>query len=241
MIRELQAIIHKGYLGNLQQIHIEMPQDGFLRLDKNNNKIIPQEWRLKDNEEVPTLSLDLCVHIHNMIHFFTSEKPHEVISVNNNYGLFKGIVDNTMCIARYTGNLDCQIWFGKTALGHSNGLRIRIYGSKGSAEWYQMHPETILLYDNKGRKNILDRSSVDLEIANKSRYNRFKAGHPDGFIEAFSNYYSDIADSLIEFKKNGRHASPWVFGVDNSLEGLFLLEAIIQSAKEKKWKRVKKN
>ena len=127
----------------------------------------------------------------------------ELVAINNSFGHFEGIVDNTMCIARYTGNLDCQIWYGKTALGNSNGLRVRVYGTEGSAEWFQMHPETLELNDNKGRKTFVERSSVDIQITDELRYNRFKAGHPAGFLEAFANYYYDMADSLIEFRKNG--------------------------------------
>lgn len=238
MLRELQALIQKGKLGKLNQIHIEMPQEGFARICKNGEKPAPQSWRLHDTE-VPTLSLDLGVHLHHMIDFLSGEKPLELVAINNSFGHFEGIVDNTMCMARYSGNLDCQIWYGKTALGNSNGLRVRIYGTEGSAEWYQMHPETIELNDNKGRKVLLERSSVDIQIADELRYNRFKAGHPAGFLEAFANYYYDIADSLIEFKKNGQHTIPWVIGVDRAHEGLLMLEAIAKSAESKSWQKLK--
>jgi predicted dehydrogenase len=238
MVRELQSIIQSGRLGRLQQIHIEMPQEGFLRVDKNGNRTEPQAWRLSDRE-VPTISLDLGVHLHQMIGFLCGEHPIELVAINNKFGLFEGIVDNTMCIARYSGGIDCQIWFGKTALGNSNGLKVKLYGEKGSAEWYQMQPESLIIHDNKGRKNTLERSSVDLILANDDRYNRFKAGHPAGFIEAFANLYYDIANDVRQFRLNNRSISPWVFGADVALEGLEMLELIEQSAKDKEWKTMR--
>lgn len=238
MLRELQALIQKGKLGKLNQIHIEMPQEGFARIGKDGAKPVPQDWRLHDTR-VPTLSLDLGVHLHHMIDFLSGERPVELVAINNSFGHFDGIVDNTMCIARYTGNLDCQIWYGKTALGNSNGLRVRVYGSEGAAEWFQMHPETIELNDNQGRKSFVERSSVDVEIADELRYNRFKAGHPAGFLEAFANYYYDMADSLIEFRKRGKHTVPWVIGVEQAYEGLLMLEAIAESAESRSWQNVK--
>lgn len=237
MLRELQALIYKGKLGKLNQIHIEMPQEGFARIGKDGKKPVPQSWRLHDTE-VPTLSLDLGVHLHHMIDFLSGEKPLELVAINNSFGHFEGIVDNTMCIARYSGNLDCQIWYGKTALGNSNGLRVRVYGTEGSAEWYQMHPETLELNDNKGRKTLLERSSVDVQIADELRYNRFKAGHPTGFLEAFANYYYDMADSLAEFRQCGKYKSSWVIGVDQALEGLLMLEAIARSAENRTWQKL---
>ena len=50
-----------------------------------------------------------------------------------------------------------------------------------------------------GTSTILDRSSAIYE-ANKERYNRYKPGHPSGFLEAFANIYFDLADEII-FKK----------------------------------------
>ena len=238
MLRELRAVIRKGSIGKINQVHIEMPQDGYVRLGKNNSKPKPQSWRLRDLR-VPTLSLDLGVHLHQMVDFLTAEKPLEVVSTNDNFGIFKGIVDNTLCIARYSGGLVCHMWFGKTAFGHSNGLRIRVYGTKGSAEWFQLDPETLRLNDNVGRKISLERSAASIEVANQSRYTRFKAGHPAGFIEAFGNHYSDLADSLIEFKKKGKSSSRWVFGVDVAEKGLLMLEAMFASARKRSWQRVK--
>lgn len=237
MLRELRALINNGKLGKLNQIHIEMPQEGFARVGKDGEKPVPQSWRLHDTA-VPTLSLDLGVHLHNMIDFLSGEKPLELVAINNSFGHFEDIIDNTMCIARYSGNLDCQIWYGKTALGNSNGLRVRVYGTKGSAEWYQMHPEILELNDNKGRKNLLERSSIDVQLADELRYNRFKAGHPAGFLEAFANYYYDMADSLIEFRQSGKYRSSWVTGVDQAHEGLLMLEAIARSAENKSWQKL---
>jgi len=237
MLRELQDLIKKGELGKLNQIHIEMPQEGFARIGKDGMKPAPQEWRLHDTK-VPTLSLDLGVHLHHMIDFLSGESPVELVAINNSFGHFEDVIDNTMCIARYTGNLDCQIWYGKTALGNSNGLRVRVYGSEGSAEWFQMQPETLELNDNKGRKILVERSSVDVQVSDELRYNRFKAGHPAGFLEAFSNYYYDIADSLIEFKNSGMHTVPWVIGVEQAYNGLLMLEAIAESAESKSWQKV---
>jgi predicted dehydrogenase len=237
MVRELRSIIRGGRLGKLQQIQIEMPQEGYLRLDGEGKKPSPQSWRLTDYT-IPTVSLDLGVHLHHMIHFLSGAQPLELVAINNSYGFFNDIVDNTMCIARYSGNLDCQLWFGKTALGNSNGLRIRVYGEQGSAEWYQMQAETLVVYDNKGRKSTLERSSVELELANDERYNRFKAGHPTGFIEAFANHYWDIADALTEFRQQGQASSPWVFGADIAHQGLVMLETMASSASNHTWKRL---
>lgn len=221
MLRELRERIRRGQLGKLEQILIEMPQEGFSRLNNQGAPHIPQSWRLKDHS-IPTLSLDLGVHLHQIINFLSQEKPLEVIGFQSHFGNFKEVVDNVHCLASYTNGLVCNIWYGKTAFGYRNGLRIRVFGTEGAAEWLQMTPERLVFSDNKGRQFILDRASSDNIVANEKRYNRFKVGHPAGFIEAFANYYHDVADFI---RSSGADTGN-VFGLELALEGLEMLERL---------------
>ncbi|VAW67152.1 hypothetical protein MNBD_GAMMA09-3018 [hydrothermal vent metagenome] len=237
MLRELQKIIKKGTLGNISQIHIEMPQEGFARLDKNANPMKPQEWRLHDNK-VTTISLDLGIHLVHMIKFLSEKDPIEVVSTQASFGQFSDIIDNIMCIARYTDNLLCQIWYSKTALGESNGLKVRVYGTKGSAQWYQMDSEHLIINNQFGEKNIMTRASCSANESTKEHYNRFKAGHPAGFLEAFANHYQDLANAYWEHKQKQTISSPWVFSSKTAAEGLSMLEAIAISSEKHRWQKI---
>jgi len=96
MVRELRRMISEGRLGRLQQIHIEMPQEGFLRINAS-----PQEWRRKDYA-VPTVSLDLGVHVHHLVDFLSGgSKPLALVGDQASYGQLPGIIDNVYCMAHY--------------------------------------------------------------------------------------------------------------------------------------------
>jgi predicted dehydrogenase len=233
MIRELKELIKNNFLGQIIHIDVQMPQESFLKVDKNNNPLKPQEWRLKDYE-IPTIYLDLGTHLHDLISFLIGKKPIEVTALNKSYGYFD-VVDDVRGVVNYEDGISANYWFSKSALGHTNGLKLHIYGKKGSAFWYQLEPEYLYLYDNKGNKSILERGSVNCLIANLDRYNRFKAGHPVGFIEAFANYYYDIADYLLKINNNEKG---YVFGIDDAIEGLMLLEAMDRSSKKRDWENV---
>ena len=234
MVRELKHMIKNGVLGKIQQVHIEMPQEGFLRITPDGKAQIPQQWRLEDGE-IPTVSLDLGVHLHNMVDFLIAEKPIRLVALQNNYGNFSGIIDNVQCIAEYTNNVTCNFWYGKTALGQSNGLKVRIFGEKGSVEWLQLHPEEFVYCDNMGNRHKIDKGSASLQVASQERYSRFKAGHPAGFIEAFANYYCDIVSSLTEYKTNKKQNSDLIFTVYDACESLKLTHAIQKSDLDKTW------
>src|SRR5690606_7761185 len=77
MLRELKHKIQCGELGRLLHVQIEMPQEGFVRLDAKGEKPLPQAWRLKDGF-IPTISLDLGVHLHHLMAFLTGKSPLKV-------------------------------------------------------------------------------------------------------------------------------------------------------------------
>ncbi len=240
MIRELKSLIDNGNLGKILHIQAEMPQEGFTRLLANGEKPCPQSWRLKD-ERIPTIYLDLAVHLHHLVYYTTQLKPLSTIAMQNSYGWFEDIIDDVSATVEYEHQVKCQYWFSKSSLGHRNGLRLKIYGSKGAAEWVQASPELLTLDHINGRKEILERGADNL-VAEELRYNRFKAGHPSGFIEAFANIYTDFADALLVHKNNkdsGKvNQTSSDYDLNISVEGLRLLETMVKSSTSKKWEKI---
>lgn len=234
MVRELRELIKAGQLGQIQQLIMEMPQEGFLKRDREGKPIAPQGWRLND-EGVPTVSLDLGVHLYSMIHFLTGETPNSLVSTSDCYGHFNQIIDSVSCLAKCSGGITCNLWYTKAALGYTNGLRIRVFGSEGSAQWYQLDPEQLHLSDSHGTRSVIERSNPLVTEANKERYTRFKAGHPAGYIEAYANHYADIAQALTHHLSETSAQSPFVFGVDAELAGIGVMDAIKRSSTAGSW------
>lgn len=239
MIRELRHAINAGKLGKILHFQAEMPQEGFLRMDATGAAGTPQAWRLTDGW-VPTIHLDLAVHLHQMIDYLLGVKPIQVISDQAGVGNFPDIIDDVSCLCKYGSGIRGQMWFSKTALGYRNGLRIRIYGSLASAEWYQGNPEEMIFSFADGRREIVDRGS-STEVANLQRYGRFKAGHPAGFVEAFANLYRDIADCLEQHSQTGNWESGEVAGAELALEGLRFVEAMRESVDSGTWQEIERD
>lgn len=231
MVKELKYMIQNGFLGNVHTVQIEMPQEGFTKLI-NGQSIVPQSWRLKD-QFIPTISLDLGVHLHMLVHYLTQKVPFRVSASSKSRGNFKNIIDDVNAIIEYSDEMTCNMWYSKSALGHRNGLAIRVYGTKGSANWIQMDPEYIQFNTAEGLCMKIDRTSPGITIANSSKYNLFKGGHPLGFVEALSNYYRDLAENFTAFGEAINKKE--VFGLVESLEGMNLLKAIALSSNENKW------
>jgi len=212
-----------------------MPQESYMRLNADGSTRTIPEWRLKENGPIPTLSQDLGVHVHQLIYFLTGASPVSVIGLENTMGHFDEVIDNSMILAEYTEDIKTNIWLSKCALGHKNDLEITIFGTEGSVNWKHVTPEAVTITDKYGKKSLIDQLSIDSEIPKEKRYNRFAAGHPAGFIEAFANYYYDIADAILESKGDSPSFGRYTFGASIALEGLRLFSGAKKSVSSRAW------
>jgi len=198
MLRALKDLIEKSELGKIKQLHLEMPQDAFSKVTSSH--INPKTWRLKDGY-IPNICNDLGAHLYNLAFFLVSKHPSKVMANFFNNSKYKKLIDNAYFWLKYKNNINASFWISKTSIGIRNGLKVRIFGQKGSAIWYQMRPEELKVFGLDGREVRLDRGHKNL-VSSKKRYNRYKPGHPAGFIEAFGNLYFDLAEDFKSRKKN---------------------------------------
>jgi predicted dehydrogenase len=149
-LRELRSLIHEGRLGKLLHFSAEMPQESFLRVDRRGHPLKPQEWRLKDGA-IPKVYLDLASHLHQISHYLMDIVPTRVVAHHRSYGNFPGIVDYVDAAVDYGDDVHGTYYFGKSMLGYRNGLRIRVFGDRGSADWEQANPEELRMAYADGR------------------------------------------------------------------------------------------
>lgn len=225
MVREARQMILGGDLGAIQQIYCEMPQESFSRRGAT-----PQGWRKRDYR-IPCVSLDLGVHVLHLVEYLSGAEMLECAAVQeSSFGKIRGVIDTVNVLATYTsGALANMIWT-KAALGHRNGLRVRVFGEAGSLEWYQADPEQLLYCKEDGSRQFIDRGQPGLIEAGRQRYNRFKAGHPAGFIEAFSNVYHNFGEVISGDTSNDEH---YFLSAAVAMKGIIDLEKKIHSEADK--------
>ncbi len=220
-IREIQQIINKKKLGKLLSYNLFMTQESFLRNQSKDQKL--KNWRKYDGE-ISNLYLDLGIHLYNLSFFLLNIKPQSVFSDNIYY---KNKLSDSKIFLNYSNGTKGLFWISKSSIGNKNDLRIELFFENCSIKWSQNDLEFIYINLPNGSQKRIDRS-VNSKVFNNNRYNRYRMGHPSGFLEAFSNIYQDIADDFLN-KKN-----TYTFNEDNSFSGLKFLNYCEQSAKKKK-------
>src|SRR4029078_13689522 len=99
-----------------------------------------------------------------------------------------------------------MMWARMVATGHIHGQSIRVYGEKASLEWVQEQPNELILRPSDAPQQILSRGFGYLAPA-AQRASRIWPGHPEGFLAAFANLYTDIADIIVA-RRTGVAADP---------------------------------
>lgn len=226
LLRELRRLVQGGDLGHIHKIRVQMPSDAFMRPG-----VKPQSWRRQDGA-IPTLLLDLGVHLHHLVGFVTGKKPLAVLADFHHYGQVQHIVDDAHLWIRYEGELFVDFSVSKTTLGVRNGMAIEVFGQQGSAQWVQEKPEELHIFDQNSVHHIYDRGNAPYE---GEIIERFKPGHPAGFIEAFGNLYGDIADAYEAWQAGKPYLNDYVYGFDHAYEGLRLLTAAVEANKQGQW------
>ena len=236
IVREIKSLINRGKIGRLNKIDIEMPSSAYLNNTANRKSIV--NWRLKDGK-IPTIFLELGALIFNLVYFLSNSIATRLVANMRTDGKFSNIVDDLVCFGDLKNNSSFNIWFSKSAIGYDNGLKIRVFGSKGSLEWAQINPEILKISFNDQKKIIVDRGNTSIcKVASKKRYNIFKSGHPTGFLEAFGNLYLDIYQDLNKWNLKKNSKDNYTFDFIHAYNVIKALNAMQQSCINRKWKKM---
>tara|TARA_B100001063_G_C16769360_1_gene560587 strand:+ start:1417 stop:2517 length:1101 start_codon:yes stop_codon:yes gene_type:complete len=225
-IKNLKTELNNKRIGNIKKIIVNYHLDSF-----TNPKARPKKWRLKD-KKIPTILLDLGCHIFQLIYFLTNMRPTFLTSSFNSIGLYKDLIDDCNCIFKITDKVEGLISICKSDVGNKEGLSIKLVGEKGSFFWTNSSPDQYQ-FNNLTNNSIVDRSKFNKNIQRK--YSRFKPGHPEGFLEAFSNMYRDFYDII---ESRGKLDNLKYFDFNLSYDCQVFLNTMNLSNIEKKWKKI---
>ena len=232
MVKHLREMIAKGDLGDIRFVNAEYPQEWLsMPLEKSGQK--QAAWRAD-----PALTgISNCVgdigsHIENMVSYLTGLKIKSLCARLDTFVDGRVLDDNASIMVNFDSGAKGLYWSSQIAVGHDNGLRVRIYGTKGSLEWLQEDPNYAKICDLNKPTVTISRGRDDL-YSHAQNYSRIPAGHPEGYFEAFANIYSTFCDALGK-KLAGESLSVDEIdfpGVEDGIQGVKFIEKCVESSK----------
>ncbi|MBM3294587.1 MAG: Gfo/Idh/MocA family oxidoreductase [Candidatus Aminicenantes bacterium] len=239
VVFHMREMILRGELGSLRFIAAEYPQEWLATpLEKTGQK--QAAWRTDPQRAGISNCLgDIGSHLENMVSYLTGLEIESVCARLDIFGEDRVLDDNASVMVNYRGGAKGLFWSSQIAVGHDNGMRVRIYGTKGSVEWAQEECNYV-------RVSFLDRPSArlsrgrDLFSPRAQALSRIPSGHPEGYFEAFANLYAAFLAALAK-KKAGLPLTPEDLDFPNARDGLrgvrFIEKCVESSRQGARWVR----
>lgn len=231
MVREMRRLVRSGALGTIRIIRAEYAQDWLTQpLEREGNK--QAEWRSDPHRSGPAGALgDIGTHAFHLATFVTGLEAEAMCADLSSFGAGRQLDDNAHILLRYPNGVRGTLWASQVAPGRGNRLWLGVYGSEGGVEWSQEEPNTLRFTRIGEAPQMIERGSLACTAGNY--LTRAPGGHPEGWLEAFAQIYTDAAD-LILASPQDRTAS-LAPQIEAGLEGMAFISGALKSNARQGW------
>jgi predicted dehydrogenase len=195
LVRHARAMLAADALGSIRLVQVEYPQEWLTEpLEQQGQK--QAEWRTDPARSGAGGCLgDIATHAYHLAQYVTGLRLDQLCAELSTFVPGRRLDDNVQILLRYQGGARGMLWASQVAPGHENGLRLRVYGTKGGIEWVQAEPNTLLHSPLGAPRQWVTRGSAAAGPA-AARVTRIPPGHPEGYLEGFANIYTDVATAI---------------------------------------------
>jgi len=235
LVREARAMCAGGTIGKIRKIAVEYLQ-GWLSSPIENSGQKQAAWRSDPAQSGAGGCIgDIGTHAFHLAEYVSGLK---VVGVNASLLSVvpeRKLDDDCTALLRMDNGAQCVLMASQIAAGEGNGLRLRVYGEKGSLDWRQEDPNRLRVKWLDGPEEIRHASGGYLSEDARS-VTRLPGGHPEGYLEAFAVLYREFADALLSWKQSGKVALPATLpGVVAGVRGMRFIDRAIESSMRQGW------
>jgi len=230
MIRQAREMVKAGELGELRLVHGEYPQDWLTTaVEATGQK--QAAWRTDPARSGAGGCVgDIGTHTYQLACYVSGLELDSLLAELTSFGAGRKLDDDAQIMLRFKGGAKGGIWASQVAVGHENGLKLRVYGTKGGLEWVQADPNYLWFTPYGEPKRLITRGGSGSGPA-AARMTRVPSGHPEGYLEGFANIYTEAARAIRARRDGKPEDSAVTFpGVHDGLKGVQFIEACVKSS-----------
>jgi len=235
LVREARAICASGALGKIRKVAVEYLQ-GWLANPIEATGQKQASWRSDPAQSgLGGCIGDIGVHAFHLTEYVTGLKVSGVNASLLSVVEGRKLDDDCTALLRMDNNVQGVLMTSQIAAGEGNGLRLRVYGEKGSLDWRQEDPNRLRVKWLDGPEEI--RHAAGSYLSNDARaVTRLPGGHPEGYLEAFAVLYREFADVLLSWQRSGKSEIPQTLpGIEAGVRGMRFIDRAIDSSKRESW------
>ena len=240
MVKEAREWVRSGRLGKLMKVVVEYPQGyAITALEQKADGAI-SNWRMDPTVAGTSNCMgDIGTHAHNLARYITGLEIEEICAELSTFIPGRPLDDDGNCLIRFAGGAKGILYASQVSSGEENNLNIRVFGTKGSLQWFQENPNELIWKKADAPQQVHRRGNNYLSAAAQGAA-RTPFAHPEGFIEAFANIYraaaTAIADQIAGRKPpKGGYDFPTI---DDGVAGMAFIQTVVKSSNAgAKWKK----
>lgn len=232
LVRHARHLFQSGQMGQVRKVIVEYLQD-FLMVPHEKLGQKQAAWRVDPAQsgEGGTLG-DVGTHCVNLLEYVTGDPISQLCADKSTFLPDRKLDEDVNALLRFRGGGKGVLTISQVATGEENGLRLRVYGSKGAISWAQENPNYLEVYKYGQPRQTLTRGQGYLSPA-AATCTRIPTGHPEGYLEAFATIYDGVVRA-IRAHIDGRPLNTAEYDfptVYDGLRGMQFIQAAVQSAK----------
>jgi predicted dehydrogenase len=198
-VKHARELVRRGEIGEILFVNGEYPQEWLLPpAEKQGSKqaVTRTDPALAGKSNSVG---DLGTHIESLVSYIAGLRIKSLCARLDRIGKDRVLEDNATIMLEYEGGARGVFWTSQIASGYDNGLRIRVFGTKGSLDWNEEACNYLWL-SRFGRPNVTLSRGKDPFYPPAQSYSRLPSGHPEGYFEALANIYRTYIGALIKQK-----------------------------------------
>lgn len=236
MVKQAKAMVKEGVFGKIRKVCVNYPQGWLSNATGDDNK--QAAWRTDPSRSgISGCMGDIGTHAAQLAEYISGLQISKICADLNIVVDGRAIDDDGNVLLKFDNGANGLLMASQIAAGEENALRINVYGEKGSLEWHQMEPNTLLVKWLDQPAQIYRAGNGYLSAA-ASHNSRTPSGHPEGYLEAFANIYRNFALTL-SAKLNGETPTAEMLDfptAKDGVRGMAFIENVVASSKStQKW------
>lgn len=228
MVHQMREMIAAGEIGNLLTVMAEYPQDWVIN-GLNRGDDVQHAWRFNPSQAGNSAATaDIGTHLSCLIEFATGCRIDAVLANLSRLPANMPLETNAQVLFRLRDGTSGMLWASQVAIGHECGVSLRVFGDKGALEWNHTRPQRLKYTPANAPERYLT-DGRDFLHKRVSAMTRIASGHPEGYYEAFGNYYVGFCSAVLQ--RQGVHAievAPHPTIVEG-IEGMRFVDACLRS------------
>ncbi len=235
LVRMAREMILSGELGEINAIRACYIQ-GWLRRRLETDGQKQAAWRTDPAKSGAAGCFgDIATHAYNLARYMTGLLPTDVSCHLRTFEEGRQLDDYGTAVIRFENGGLGTVTASQISHGRENDLSIEIDGTKGSLQWRQEEPNTMVIRRN-GQPHALYTRDPNAPFMNDSGRAacRLPSGHPEAFFEAFANVYRAAYDAMaLRATGSAFERRDTVYpNVADGVEGMFFIEQCVASSGE---------